>query len=336
MTALVIQDFPVPSEGELVEVSQGIFWLRMPLPMSLDHINLYLIDEGDSFAVIDTGMNYPDSQKLWQHIFDKYCQSKPIKKVIVTHMHPDHVGLAGWLCEKFDADLYMTQTEFFATQAGLADDIPPETNIQFYTQIGMPQEFLDFVAQSPYRMSNIVAQIPHQFKRLKGGDTLVLGGNEWQVITGSGHTFEHASLYCKERKLYFSGDQLLPEITSNVSVYVMEPDANPLALWYQSLDALDSLDADTLVFPSHNQPFKGVHARAKAIKMHHDQLLEKVLNCLTEPKTVYELCQMLFPRVDFLEMPLAVGEILAHLHYLMADHRVVCRQVSLPFVYEKM
>jgi glyoxylase-like metal-dependent hydrolase (beta-lactamase superfamily II) len=335
MDQLVIENFPVPKAGELVEVSEGIFWLRMPLPMSLNHINLYLVDEGDSFAVIDTGMNYPDSKVLWEQLFETHCQNKPIKKVVVTHMHPDHVGLAGWICERFDAALYMTQTEFFATQAGLADGIPPETNIQFYTQIGMPQEFLDFVAQSPYRMSNIVAPIPHQFRRLSNGGTLTLGGNEWQIITGAGHTFEHASLYCKERLLYFSGDQLLPEITSNVSVYVMEPNANPLALWYESLDSLTVMDKNTLVLPSHNQPFKGVHPRVGVIKDHHDVFLDKLVCLLNTPKSVYDLTQELFPKVDFLEMPLAVGECLAHLNYLLAAGRITCDQSGLPYLYDR-
>ncbi len=325
-----------PSEGELVSVAEGIYWLRMPLPMRLDHINLYMIDEGDSWSLIDTGMSTPDVKAAWELIFDRYCTDKPIKRVYVTHMHPDHVGMAGWIVKRFDAAFFMTQSEYFASTAYMAAGVSVDANLSFYKQCGMPENFMEFVATSPYQMSSIVHALPSTYSRLQDRQIVMIGGHQWQVITGEGHTFEHACLYSKSLRLLLAGDQLLPKITSNVSVHAAEPSAEPLTSWFESLDKLSHIDEATLVLPAHNKPFTGAHIRIEEIRAHHKKQLTALLSVLDKSQTIYDLLPVLFPqKLHNMEMPLAVGECLAHINYLVAKGEIKRTARNGVYYYEK-
>ena len=313
----------IPKKGELIQVIDNIYWIRLPLPLSLDHINLYLIDEGDAWAVIDTGIKFPESEAIWNDIIDNQLGGKPIKKVVVTHMHPDHIGLAGWLVERFDADFYISQAEYFATFGYLSSGSPSIANQAFFSECGLPQAFLAFIAENPFDLSHVVHPIPEQYIRLREGETINLGGHDWQILTGEGHSFEHVALYSKSLGCMLSGDQLLPKITSNVSVHSIVPQADSLRYWFESLEQLRAIPNETLVLPSHNVPFKGVHQRVDQIIDHHQRHLNALEKVLDEPKTAYELLPTLFPiKLTHFDMPLAMGECVAHLNYLIMKQRL--------------
>jgi len=313
-----------PTGATRIPVAPGLWWLRMPLPLALDHINIYLLDDGDGWVLIDTGMNVPATHKLWEDIIVQCLDGKPIKIVIATHMHPDHVGMAGWLTDRFHAPLWMSQAEYY--QARTFSTMPVElawTTLQFFRRNGLGEDYIDYLAQHMPNFGRTVYRMPGAYVRLIEGQTLEIGGNRWRVITGSGHSPEHVCLYNEERRLLISGDQVIARITSNVSVMASEPEANPLPHWLDSLNRLFQLPADTLVMPSHHLPFIGLHERLRELIDHHDDHLNDLLDACETPKTVIDLLPVLFRRpIDFGLMSMAVGEALAHLHCLISRSRI--------------
>lgn len=331
-------DYPfdeINNEGELFEVAEGIHWLRMPLPFSLDHINLYLIEDGDGWVLVDTGLASKKTKDLWEFHLENILKDKPITKIIVTHYHPDHVGLAGWLVEKTGAPLYMTRSEYLLTKTLLLDKQPhpPEDFVQFYGRAGVPEQALDQMRKSRFdNYERGVSPLPSSFVQLFEGQELTIGKRKWRIVIGSGHSPEHACLYCEEDKLLFSGDQVLPRITSNVSVYPTEPMADPLGNWLRSMHLMKTLDADTLVFPSHNKPFRKLHLRADQILASHLRRLRSVWELAETPKNAIHLFPVLFKRqltgIDFI---MGLGESLAHLHYL--EQKGVMRRIVVDGVF---
>lgn len=316
-----------PAPGTLQQVADKVWWLRMPLPLALDHINLYLIDEGDSWTLVDTGMYTDDTQKHWETLFASHFANKPLKQVIVTHMHPDHVGLAGWLCERWRCPMYMTQVEYFAVRAYTGNNPVTWQTEGYYRQCGLGDDYVEFMhKRQPF--GKIVYTMPGSFVQLHDGQVLTLGGSEWCVIVGGGHSFAHASLYNAKDKLLLAGDQLLPGITSNVGVTATEPDASPLHDWYGSLRRLETLAPDTLVLPAHKKPFTGLHRRAQDIIAHHEHQLLVVLKECQTWKAPIDLLKPLFGReIGFYEMSLAIGECKAHLHMLL-DRKLVSMEIQ--------
>lgn len=311
-----------PLPGELLSVADGIYWLRMPLPLALDHINLYLIDEGDSWTLIDTGMNTGETKKVWEQLFETQFVAKPLKQLIVTHMHPDHVGLAGWLCERWHCPMYMTQIEYFAVRAYAGNNPVTWQTEGYYRKAGLGDDYVEFMHKRP-PFGNLVHTMPGSFVRLFDGQVLQLGGSEWRVIVGAGHSFAHASLYNEERRIMLAGDQIIASISSNVGVTATEPGASPLHEWYESLDRLRNLHEETLVLPAHKKPFSGLHARVDELFRHHEHQLQVVLFECREPKTPLELLKPMFGRdIGFYEMSLAIGECMAHLKMLLARGQI--------------
>ncbi len=224
--------------------------------MALDHINLYLLEDTDGWYVIDTGMKGNDKQRYWQQIFDEALQGKPVKGVIVTHMHPDHIGQSGWICDKFNVPLYMSRGEFFG--AHTLNSLPAGlswTAEQYMRRNGASEERIENSRSSKFRMSDMVEPLPLAYERLQADDVLTINSNKWTIIIGEGHSPEHVSLYCETLGILISGDQMIPKISSNVSVMPMQPNANPLADWLRTLKPFFDLPADTLVVPAHNTPF---------------------------------------------------------------------------------
>lgn len=312
----------IPSTGELVSITEGVFWLRMPLPMSLDHINLYMLDDGDGWFIVDTGMNLPDTQAIWETIFSQYCSYKPVKGVIVTHLHPDHIGLAGWLCQYWNAPLYMSANEYFSARALVAmlqaSELSVDHMATFYRYAGQPQIFIDSLKKRMQGFAKMVSPLPNSYRRLKPNGVLSIGGRKWRIITGGGHSIEHACLYCESDKLLIAGDQILPRISPNVSVVAVEPEGNPLQDWLNTQQALLTLDESTLVLPAHNEPFIGLKVRAKALLDHHEQQMDLLLDACDTAKTATQLLDVLFQReIAPSEISMAVGECIAHLHLLV-------------------
>lgn len=317
MSTITLIDAEPPQSAQLIEVVSGIYWLRMPLPMALNHINLYLIDEGDAWTLLDTGMKTEETQAIWHQLFAQFFNDKPLKQVVVTHMHPDHVGLAGWLCEYWRCPMYMTQIDYFAVRAYTANNIVTWQSEAFYRCCGLGDDYIEFMHKRS-SFSQIVSPMPGAFKQLKDNQLIMLGKRQWRIIVGGGHSFAHASFYNEEEGLLLAGDQIIARISSNVGVTATEPDASPLHDWYQSLERLKTLSPNTLVMPAHNKPFYGMHERADEIMQHHEHQLNVVLHECQTPKRVVDLLKPMFGRdIGFYEMSLAIGEAKAHLHMLL-------------------
>ncbi len=311
----------VPAPGTTREVAPGVRWLQMPLPMALDHINLYLLEDDDGWWIIDTGIAVDPTQALWQDIFDRELDGKPIKAVLCTHMHPDHIGMAGWLCEKWRVPLYMTRTEYLngLTLSRMEKQHVSWTSEQHYQRVGYKPEQIAAMGDKFFSFSSFVRPMPGAYHRLRDGDSFLIKGQSWRVVVGSGHSPEHACLFNESRNILISGDQVIPRITSNVSVMSMEPEANPLQEWFASHQHfLNILPGDALVLPAHNAPFYGLHERLRFLIDHHeDHLLALEKACAKRSSNAIELLPVLFKReLNGDQMGLAVGECVAHLNYL--------------------
>ncbi|WP_341643887.1 MBL fold metallo-hydrolase [Thauera sp. SDU_THAU2] len=311
---------PPRPDGELVAVAPGVFWARMPMPMQLDHINVYLLRDSDGWFAVDTGLNIARTRELWEEVAERHFGGLPLKGLICTHFHYDHAGLSAWLTERFDVPLYMTHGEYFTmrTLAGPPPEPLPEPMLRFYLRAGMGRERIEEMF-AKLRRDPFMPPQPASFSRLREGQVLNIGGRDWRVVIGEGHSPEHACLYCEANRLLIAGDQLLPRITSNVLVSDIEPEANPLKLWLDSLDRLDLLAPDTLVLPSHERVFRGLRPRVAELHAHHEEQFGIVRSHLRETgaATAFETKQRLFPRqLSAVEDMMALGETIAHLSCL--------------------
>ncbi len=311
----------VPGPATLREVAPGVQWLRMPLPMALDHINLYLLEDGAGWWIVDTGIAVGPTEALWEQVFERYMQGRPVRGVIATHYHPDHVGMAGWLCERWRVPFHMTQAEYLS---GLAFSRMESghfswNSAEFLQHSGFSPTHIEQARERFSGFGKYIKPMPTAYRRLTDGTTLTINGHRWRVIVGRGHSPEHACLYCEALNVLVSGDQVIPQITSNVSVMGGEPEANPLREWLASHERfLAELPADALVLPAHNAPFHGLHQRLRYLIEHHDDhLLALEEACLASEPTALELLPVLFRRpLDEDNIGLALGECVAHLNYL--------------------
>jgi len=309
-----------PTPGTTLTVAPGIRWLRMPLPFALNHINLWLLDDSDGYTVVDTGLGLPDTRELWERIFANELDGKPIVRVIATHFHPDHFGNAGWLTERWGIDLWCTQAEYMAAQLACSRDDPGTAlRHDHYRRHGISAEALARLRERGNHYPGLVPTLPVSYRCLRDGNRVAIGGHSWQVMVVLGHAPEHASLWCADANVLISGDQVLPKITTNVSVWADKPHDDPLRLYLDSLARFRPLPADALVLPSHGLPFRGLHARLDALRAHHDARLTETLDALGEPRAAAELLPVLFRRaLDTHRLSFAIGEALAHLNYLEA------------------
>ncbi len=309
-----------PAPGAVTTVAPGVHWLRMPLPFSLEHINLWLLEARDQWAIVDTGIASDATRSLWDALAASVIGERPVSAVYCTHMHPDHMGLAGWLCRRFDAPLHMTRSEYLLGRALLADEPgnPPPETLAFYRAAGFSEAAQAAYARGYGLYVKAVDPLPHAYVRLQDGDRLAIAGREWRVLVGRGHSPEHACLHCPQLGLVIGGDQILPAISSNVSVWPTEPQANPLEEWMSSCAALRAeLPEDTLVLPSHGLPFRGVRHRLTALIDHHKRSLDDLYRFCREPCRVVDTFDVLFRRpVAGAEKTIATGEALAHLRHL--------------------
>ncbi|UJJ31564.1 MBL fold metallo-hydrolase [Halopseudomonas maritima] len=333
-TATLTLSFPwttAQDKGQVREVVEGVYWLRMPLPFALDHINLYLLRHEHGWVVVDTGMATDAGRAAWEHVFVELFAGQPILAVIVTHAHYDHSGLLGWLSERFQCPTYMTFGEFHSLGIqGPDNDGPNWAFLQFYRRAGVAESdingMLAALGKSVYQVD-----MPQGYRRLREGQMLRIGTRRWQVVIGAGHSPEHACLYCEEDQLLISGDQVLPRITSSICITVTEPDANPLGDWFASLRRLQQLPDSVLVLPAHERPFRGLHLRLRQLRQHHDKHLEHLRSALVQPLSAEQARALLFPRVrNGFDHLMAMGETLAHLNYLMEEgavRRELCESV---------
>ena len=331
----------LPLPGKTLDVAPGIKWIRMTLPFALNHINLWLMRDEvagasgklQGWTVVDCCISREESKAQWQQIFDTELEGLPVLRVICTHMHPDHIGLAAWLCDLWTTPQHVCRLWISATDYGVARiaSLSPtgfgggEYSAAFFESHGLANT--DYLAQIKARTNyfiNLVPDVPRSFKRMQDGDVIAIGNRSWRCISGYGHAPEHIALYCAELRVLIGGDMMLPRISTNVSVHENEPEANPLKQFLDSINKFNPLDPDTLILPSHGKPFTGLHTRITQLHEHHrDRLEEVIAACEEQPRSAADIVPIMFKReLDLHQMTFAMGEAAAHLHLLWFDGRL--------------
>jgi glyoxylase-like metal-dependent hydrolase (beta-lactamase superfamily II) len=319
----------LPATGTTFEVAPGVRWLRMGLPFALNHINLWLLEDvreaadgslENGWTIVDCGIASDATRDAWEAIFANELRGLPVFRVIVTHCHPDHVGLSEWLCERWQAPLYMTVGEYgFARMmaAGLPGADGPAV-LPFFQQHGLTDTAM--IAQLQGRKNyypSLVPAVPQSFIRLEESRSLAIGAHRWQVIIGTGHSPEHAALHCAGLNVLISGDMVLPRISTNTSVFAIEPESDAVGNFLDSIQKFRSLPEQTLVLPSHGKPFRGLHRRIAQLASHHADRLAEVRAVCATPQSAADIVPIMFPReLDMHQITFAMGEALAHLHRL--------------------
>jgi len=316
----------VPAPGSLHEIAPGVFWLRMGLPFALDHINLWLLRDGAGWTIVDCGIANDATRAAWETVFATGLSGLPVVRVIATHCHPDHVGLSDWLCSRWNAPLWMTTGEYgFARMMSASlPGVDGTAMLPHFQRHGLIDEtMLEQLKGRKSYYPTLVPAVPAAYRRMQDGQSVRIGAHAWRVITGFGHSPEHASLYCADLNLLISGDMVLPRISTNVSVFAVEPEANPVQLYLDSLDKFRDLPADTLVLPSHGKPFRGLHTRIQQLQDHHRERLAEVLAACATPQSAADIVPIMFRRqLDAHQLTFALGEALAHLHKLWFDGKL--------------
>jgi glyoxylase-like metal-dependent hydrolase (beta-lactamase superfamily II) len=311
-----------PGEGELIEVAPGLLWTRIALPFRLDHVNIYFIEDGDGWAILDTGIGSNHSIRAWEKLAADPMLGGRFTRLIVSHFHPDHIGLAGWLCERFGLKMLASQTTWLgclniSLSPGALDAKPYR---DFYLEHGLDQETTELVATNGHNYLKMVRPLPPTFRRIIAGDRLRIGSREFQVLSGDGHAPEQIMLYCEAEKIFLASDQVIAKISPNVSVWAVDPDGDPLGLYLRSLHALKAgLPEDLLVLPGHQLPFYGLHIRIDELTHHHEIRCQAISEaCAARPCSVADLVPVLFPRpLDAHQLSFAFSEVHAHVNFMV-------------------
>ena len=309
---------PIPLEP--IEVAEGILWFRLPMPIALDHINIYLLDDGDSWVLIDTGLADTKSIEIWTNILKKYLSKRPIQKIIGTHFHPDHVGLAGWLIERTDAEFWMTQIEWLsARQAYLTvDSGASQAMSAFYKKANLKPDLIKIYEDIGNDYRSMVTPIPLDYERIEQSTSFKIGDRVWKPVFGSGHSPDHVSFYCEKDRIMLGGDMLLPRITPIIAVWWQEPNADPLKGYMEFLETLGSIGSDALILPAHNRPYKELQTRVADLIFHHNERLEITYEACKNENSANSIMQKLFTRkLDPFQTRFAIGETIAHINNLI-------------------
>lgn len=310
-----------PAEGEAIEVAKGVLWMRLPLPMALDHVNVYALDEGDSWTLIDTGIYSKKARGIWDKLLAGPLAGKPVERIVLTHHHPDHVGFAGWFQKEHGAALWTTRTAWLLARMLVLDEqpVPTEEGLAFYRAAGMDADiYEERKSARPFNFADGVHPMPLGFRRLQEGDTIEMGGRTWDVRIGNGHAPEHATFWSRDDNLVIAGDQILPSISPNIGVYPTEPEADPLGEWLVSCEKFaDLAREDHLVLGGHKLPFTGLPLRMQQLIQNHHGALERLMDHIAVPRVAGDCFVPLFKRkIGSAEYGLALVEAYAHLSHL--------------------
>ncbi len=315
--------FPTPpAPGETLEVAEGVLWLRLPLPFRLDHVNVYLIEDGAGFALLDTGIDDATTRQIWDSLLAGVLRGRPLTRILSSHCHPDHLGLAGWLCDRLGLELHATQTEYLDARNIRLDAgaLNAEPYRSFYLNHGLDETRIEILLNRGLHYLRMVSQLPPTFNRLMAEETLEIGGRTFDVLTGGGHSAEQAMLYCREGGFVLCADQAMAKISPNISVEAIDPHGDPLGAYLRSLRKLkQDLPPETLALPGHNLPFVGLGVRIDELIAHHEARCEAILKALGVGQvSALDLVPVVFGRSidDPHQMSFAFGETLAHVNYL--------------------
>lgn len=314
-----------PEGGEAIEIAEGILWIRIPLPMVLNHVNVYALDDGDGWTIVDTGLDTRKTRAVWESVLAGPLGGKPVRRLIVTHHHPDHVGLAGWFAAR-GAETWATRTAWLMARMLTLDvqDAATPQALDFLRRAGVPRPIFDRrAAERPFNFADIVHPIPPGFHRIAAGDTVAAGGRRWAVHVGHGHAPEHATLWSLDDDLVLTGDQVLPGISPNLGVYPTEPGADTVGEWLESCTALSRLaEPRHLALPGHKLPFRGLPQRLGQLIGNHHGALDRLVRHLSQPRTAHDCFQPLFLReIGAGEYGLALAETVGHLNHLLRTGR---------------
>ncbi|MDE0304325.1 MAG: MBL fold metallo-hydrolase [Albidovulum sp.] len=316
-----------PSEGELKEIAEGIFWLRFPLPMALDHVNVFAIEDEGGITLVDTGLDTRKTRAIWKRVLAGPMGNTPIRRVILTHHHPDHVGLAGWFALEHGAEIWSTRTTWLMARMLILDEqaVPTAESLRFYRAAGMDETSLWKRSKNrPFNFSDVVSPIPLGYRRIRDRESIRIGGSDWRVAIGNGHAPDHATFWCQNHPLILGGDQFLADISPNIGVYATEPDADPLDEWLESCEQFAKIARpEQTVLPGHRFPYTGLPSRIGQLIDNHRGALKRLRLHLRNPATAVDCFHTLFRRnIDEAEFGLALGESMAHLNYLLARGEV--------------
>jgi len=316
-----------PEDEHPVIIEEGILWFRLPLPMALDHVNVFVFEEDHGWTIIDTGFYTRRGVEIWQNIIAKHLDPKPVNRVIVTHYHPDHIGMAGWLGSEFNAEIVTTRISWLLARMLVLDvqEKPTDEIISYFKNAGMTKEKLEERKNSrPFNFADVVHHIPLGYTRISEADTIMIGKRNWTVRIGHGHAPSHATFWSEDGSMCLGGDQFLPDITPNIGVYATEPEANPLKEWLESCRIFyETTNNETLVLAGHKSPFRGVKERLGQLIDHHKVCLDSLLSYLSKPRTVIECFEILFGRrIPEREFGLATAEAYAHLNFLWKEGKI--------------
>lgn len=311
-----------PVDEQLIEVAPGILWFRLSLPFALNHVNLYLVKDDKGYVLIDTGLGNRRTLQMWASLLKGALKKFPISRIVVTHFHPDHVGAVGWLVTELDVPVYMTSTEFLQAQV---TNLNPGGMDQphyraFYTEHGLAADTVQNVVTKGHEYLTLVSGLPATYRRLIAGDSLKIGTRTFEILTGGGHSAEQAMLLSREDGIFLAADQVLAQITPNVSVHAVDPTGDPLGIYIRSLRSLQkSVPADVLVLPGHQLPFRGLRARVdELVAHHHARCSEMEAACAERPCSAAELIGVVFKRpLDPHQIGFAFYEILAHVNFML-------------------
>lgn len=328
-----------PAGAQTIEVAPGLLWARLPLPFRLNHVNVWLLRDEDGWTLIDTGASTPQAREIWETLFSGPLAGRRVNRLVATHGHTDHVGLAGWLVKRAGGiPMHVTLAEWMSAQVRYWDAHAPmnQDTEAFLARQGCDAETIAGYASDRERVRSLQVPQPGSIERIREGDTIRMGQRDWRVIIAGGHAIEHASFWCEADRILIAGDQILSKITPMIGVFSAEPNGDPLAEYLASLDRFRALPADALVLPGHGLPFTGLHARVDQLAHHHDIRLDDLATLMARPSTTMELTKGLFARaVAEGQGRLALAETLAHANYLLGRGRAQASEREGRLIFER-